>query len=260
VALREELGTARVSFDSDGVWITDSSGLEWSYEPGAWLSALGKELGLEYDPAEIAHVQARLAPGGAFVDVGAHVGGYSMPVAAAAEQVEIHAFEPVPETRARLIANLRRNGLQDGVEVWDKAVGDRPGRQRITTSTQSGENRLLSDERGAEGASVEVEVVTLDRHLFDRCERVDVIKCDIEGGELDALRGGEQLLRRDRPDVLAELDVRFSDRSDGGPGGLIAYMTELGYECRRFADGELREVGEFGGGTNNLLFTISARS
>ena len=234
--LRDELGTAAITFEASGVWIRDERGLEWLYDPDVWLSALGKELGLPYDEREIAHVRSRLSPGGAFIDVGAHVGGYSIPVAVLAPDAAVHAIEPAAETRSVLELNLARNSLQDRVRVWPYAIGDEPGRRSISTGL-GGSNHLLSG-----GAAIEVR--TLDSLILPECPRVDVVKCDIEGGELAALRGGATLLRRDRPDVIVELDRRLAGRYRLTPEALVSYMRGLGYRPSRFGDGGEVTAGE----------------
>jgi FkbM family methyltransferase len=222
-ALRAQLGPPAISFEASGIWVRDPDGLEWLYLPDVWLSALGKELGIRFDPPELEHVRQVLAGGGTFVDVGAHVGGYVLPVAAAGAAV--HAFEPAPPTRAILERNLERNGLADRVQVWPHAVGERPGSTALTTGW-GGENHVVA-EQGA--GTVEVEVVTLDAFLPDRCDRVDVLKLDVEGGELAVLRGARELLRRDRPDVIVELDARRSRRYGHEPGDVVEELARLGY-------------------------------
>ena len=108
--IRDEFGTAPVSFEPDGIWVTDADGLQWRYEPDSWMSALGKELGWEHEQAELQSTISAIRPGGTYVDIGAHVGGFAIPVAQAHPDIQMHLFEPVPQTRSWLEANLERNG------------------------------------------------------------------------------------------------------------------------------------------------------
>jgi FkbM family methyltransferase len=188
------------------------------------------------------------------------VGGYTIPIASLRSEVEVHAIEPVPETRALLERNLERNSLADRVRIWPVAIGDEPGRQSIST-TLGGANHLLAPRDDGEVEAVEVEVTTLDALLLPSCGRVDVLKCDIEGGELRALRGAERLLRRDHPDLVVELDARLTRRYGYDPGDLVRYTGALGYRPSRFGDGgpmsdaELTERVSEG---RNVLFTAPA--
>lgn len=254
--LCEEFGTARVSFESDGIWVTDAQGLEWHYEPDAWLSALGKEMGWELEPAEVRAVVGALKPGGSYVDIGAHVGGFAIPVAKAHADVQIHAFEPVPGTRRWLAANLARNGVTDRVTIWPNAVGAAPGSARMTTF-DGGSNHLEGG--GKVGArSVQVEIVRLDDVLLERVPRIDAIKCDIEGAELPALHGAEKILRRDRPALMVEIDRRYTPRFGYLPEDLFGHLAKLGYSWRWFHGEELADgmdIEEALSRTNNFLFT-----
>lgn len=254
--LRDEFGTARVTFEPDGIWIRDADGLEWRYDPDTWMSALGKELGWEHEQSELKSIISAMKPSGTYVDVGAHVGGFAIPVAHAHSDIEMHLFEPVPETRATLQANLERNGVADRVKIWPNAVGAEPRHGRMT-GVDGGANHLV--EAGKAGPrAVEVEITTLDDVLFDAVDRVDVIKCDIEGGEFPAMRGALKILRRDHPTLVLEIDRRFTHRFGYQPHELFEFLTTLGYQWQWFAGDEPRpgdDVEKALSATNNFLFT-----
>lgn len=254
--LRDEHGTARVSFEPDGIWVTDAEGLEWRYEPDSWMSALGKELGWHHEQSELDHILAALKPGGTYIDVGGHVGGFAIPVARTHDDITIHVFEPVPRTRSWLEANLARNALSHRVTVWTNAVGAEPGHARMT-GVDGVANHLAEAGKAGPGA-IDVEIKTLDNLLLNDVERVDVIKCDIEGGEYPALRGAEQILRRDHPDLALEIDRRFTPRFGYEPQELFDFLTGLGYGWQWFAEDGLRpgdDIEQALAQTNNFLFT-----
>ncbi len=164
----------------------DEKGIEWAYEPDSWLSALGKELGWEHEQTELEYAMSALRPGGAYVDVGAHVGGYAIPITQKVEGVAIHLFEPVASTRELLQRNLARNGVLERVRIWPYAVGDVAHRAQITVA-DGGANRFSERVPAGPGAAT-VDVVRLDDILLDQVDRFDVLECDIEGGELPAMR------------------------------------------------------------------------
>lgn len=256
-ALRDRFNTARVSFEPDGIWVTDVDGLEWRYEPDSWMSALGKEVGWEHEPQDFASILAGLKSGGAYVDIGAHVGGFAIPVALRYPDVEVYAFEPVPRTRSWLQANLARNGATDRVTVFDCALGSEPG--EVTMTGVDGVANHIAEAGKAGPGSVTVALKTLDSLLLDSVARVDVIKCDVEGAELLAMKGAEQILRRDRPVLVLEIDRRFTPRFGYEPDELFAYLTGLGYSWDWYRGAELvkgTDITEALSQTNNFRFYL----
>lgn len=254
--LREEFDTARICFEPDGIWVTDVDGLEWRYDPDSWMSALGKEVGWEHEQGELQSIVAAIRPGGTYLDVGAHVGGFAIPVARAHPGVLIHLFEPVPRTRSWLEANLSRNDVADRVTIWPTAVGAESSRG-IMTGVDGASNHLAEAGKAGPGA-LDVEIETLDGLLFDKVERVDVIKCDIEGAEFPAMRGAEKILRRDHPALILEIDRRFTPRFGYQARELFDYLIGLGYRWQWFAGKELRpgsDIEKALSETNNFLFT-----
>ena len=139
-------------------------------------------------PDEMALVFALLgdAPPGVLLDVGAHHGSALLPFARRGWRV--HAFEPDPANRARLLA--RCAGLA-GVTLDPRAVSDRDGAAAtLYTSPVSTGISALAPFHASHRAAASVETVTLTRYCAERgVERVDVLKTDVEGFDLFALRG-----------------------------------------------------------------------
>jgi FkbM family methyltransferase len=153
-------------------------------------------------------VQALLAPGMCFVDVGANIGYYALLGARiVGPSGAVHAFEPNGEVRTRLVENLELNGLAN-VVVYDKAVTRRSGTVRFYTSTwveNSGISSILPG-AGRSEQGEEVACVSLDDFVATLGpRRIDLLKMDIEGAELEAIEGGRDLLSRaDAPAILFE--------------------------------------------------------
>ena len=253
--LRDKFGTARVSFEPDGIWVTDADGLEWRYEPDSWMSALGKELGWRHEQSELQSIVCAIKPGGTYVDVGAHVGGFAMPVARAHPDVEIHLFEPVPQTRSWLESNLERNALADRVTVWPFAVGSEARRGRMTGVDGVANHRPT---RSRPGRAPSRSRSRLSMPCSSTLGRVDVTKPDIKDAEFPAMCGAEAILRRDCPDLVLEIDRRFTPRFGYAPGELFDFLTGLGYQWKWFAGEELRpgtDIEHALSETNNFLFT-----
>lgn len=135
-------------------------------------------------------------PGGTFLDIGAHIGSIFSTVHHANPQASILAVEADPDKAASL------KGRFGYCRLFDVALGE--GEGEITFyrhPNATGYNSIAeSSDPGVE--KISVPVARLDDLLPD--EMVDVIKIDIEGAELGALRGAEVLFQRARPTVMFE--------------------------------------------------------
>jgi FkbM family methyltransferase len=136
-------------------------------------------------------------PGMQILDVGANIGLYTVLLSRLTGAVgRVFAFEPEPHLFGILCENCGTNGANN-VTPFQCAAGEANRRAAFQRATfNSGDNRLGASKSGAE--SIEVEVARLDDVLPVRT--VDFIKLDVQGHELSALRGMEQLLASS-PDV-----------------------------------------------------------
>jgi FkbM family methyltransferase len=156
-----------------------------------------------YDRRELDLVREHLGRGD-FVDVGAHVGLYTV---AAARQGpgRVLAFEPNPSAREQLAANVALNGLANVIAV-PKAVGDAPGSALLhVPRTPDPSFSSLAGGRFAEGEPIEVEVTTVDAEVEAAGLQPTVVKVDVEGGELAVVGGMRRTLERHRPVLLVEV-------------------------------------------------------
>lgn len=139
-------------------------------------------------------------PGMVVLDIGAFVGWYTLLAARqVGSQGTVYAFEADPRNYQLLSENLRLNHFDSRVVSLPKAVSDKAGEQRfyLHGGDQSRSSLIPS---GGEDQSTTVTTVTLD-DILDRDLRVDVVKMDIEGGEVNALRGMREILARAAPTI-----------------------------------------------------------
>ena len=144
-----------------------------------------------------------LEPASRAIDVGANEGVYTHAFASTGALVE--AFEPHPGSLDVLRAYARRH---DNVRVHGVALGDRA--HTATLHVPAIEGRAVSGRASLEAVATEavrypVEVRTLDSFNF---HDVAVIKIDVEGRELDVVRGARETVTRCRPLLLLEIEQR----------------------------------------------------
>lgn len=213
---------------------------------GAWWVLRNDNVGEpllagEFEAAEMAFVERFLKPGMTVLDVGAHHGLYSLLASArVGAGGRVFAFEPSPRERRALRLNLLLN-LAGNVSVQGLALGSDNGEQSlfVVQGSQRGCNSLRPPEVFSATVPVSVRVVPLDEWLVkQKINHVNFIKLDVEGGELDALKGGAGLFeRRPRPTVLAEVqDIRT--RPWGYPAQeIINYLADRDYWWFRILEG-----------------------
>jgi FkbM family methyltransferase len=156
-------------------------------------------------------------PGKQFIDIGAHVGSWALPFAGAGMEVE--AFEANP-----VIADLLSHAAYDAagiVRVHDVALGDHPHVARLTAPGADGGMGSIVIRYGGP-VDRWVPVMTLDDYDFEPA----LMKIDVEGAELDVLRGAEQTIRRHKPVIFFEC---WADERGQRINELFAYVLELGY-------------------------------
>jgi FkbM family methyltransferase len=133
-----------------------------------------------------------------FLDIGAHIGYYSVYLSPLVRHA--YAFEPDPRNLENLRANAR---LAGNVEVVDMAVSSRDGSARLHVGQGSAVSSLEGDHES--GEEIEVKTVTIDSFAAS-LPGIDVglIKTDVEGHDLEALRGMCKVVARCQPLILTE--------------------------------------------------------
>ena len=168
---------------------------------------------------------ARLAgfrPGGVLYDLGANVGWYTL-LGSALGASHIYSFEPLPSNVAILREHLRLNRIKN-YGLFEAAVGQAAGTARFEVG-KSNSIGHLSGRNSDDG--IEVQVVALDGLIESEGLRPpDVIKCDIEGAELDALHGARRTLEEHGPTILLATHTRALHRNCRDYLQALGYSTE----------------------------------
>lgn len=141
------------------------------------------------EPNEMLFMLHFLRESDVFFDIGANAGSYSL-LASGISKSDVYSFEPVMQTRQRLIENLKLNGLPTKF-VQSCALGSTSGKVQLTTSLDA-INHVV---RVTENLPVDsVELKTLDSYAM--VAGVSLIKIDVEGFEMEILRGARDFLKQ----------------------------------------------------------------
>jgi FkbM family methyltransferase len=170
-------------------------------------------------------------------DLGAHHGQTAKRYATAFPGAKIHSFEPDEDSIRAYRAAV---GDRAGTEVHRLAVTDRCGETTFHinhwTATSSlyprpAESRRYFPEAATTARQVTVETTTLDAFCAAReISRLDILKMDIQGGELKALHGASELLKREAIDVIFT-EAMFVPHYEGAPlyHELAGFLASHGY-------------------------------
>lgn len=197
----------------------------------------------EADAGTIKALKQHLTEDSVFVDVGANVGTFTLVAAAKSPRGKVHSFEPSRYHFARLNGNIDLNGFTNvktnQVGLWDApAASTLHVPLRNTGMSNTGAASMFADTSDPEPSKDEpIELIRLDDYVAENAlDRIDVIKVDIEGAELAALRGARETLQRFHPLVLMELDLDNLERAGSSAADILAFWHESGYRVRRIVN------------------------
>ena len=182
-----------------------------------------------YETELVSLLKKTLKPGMTFLDLGANIGYFSVIAAALVkDNGQVHAFEPMPQNLTRLRKNL---APFHWAMAQPYAVGNVTGEVPIHYSDKEAGWASIHDQHGLGNlpCNSTVSVIRLDEWMQNNSpNRVDFIKLDIEGSELDALLGGRRMLSLFHPAIVAE--TKFGWNYDE----IHQLLRAEGYECRPF--------------------------
>lgn len=182
---------------------------------------------------EVAYLPHLVDPAKIAIDVGANRGTYTFALAKLAR--EVIAFEPIPACATSLSTWARGRP----VRVENCGVGSTAGNLALHIPCKRGHQvstRASFSRTSPSDQVINVPVLTLDSY---GCSDVGLIKIDVEGFELDVLCGAQQLLARDRPILLIEVDPdeQFAENFTA----VFSWLQERNYRPHYLDDGKLRE-------------------
>jgi FkbM family methyltransferase len=198
---------------------------------------------------------------GVVIDIGAHAGQFSKLFARMAGRGAVHAFEPSVYARSIMEPALALNRIGN-VTLSPIGLSDAPASLTLHTPIKRssalgfGVAHLGAVGDGAAVLDQRVDLATLDAFVAAAgLTRVDLIKADIEGWEMRALKGGENTLRRFHPALYLEVDDAFLARAGDTPEALFGWLGSLGY--KGYTTPELQAAPQWRG-PGDYLFIVEA--
>lgn len=177
-----------------------------------------------------------LKPGDVCVDVGAHTGRHTFPLArCVGPRGRVFAFEPIPGIAAQLRAKLQGTpSIHPVVELHQCALSETSGETDFVLVHEAPGYSGLRPRHYDSQVTTEIIRVAVQRldDLASGIPRVRFIKIDCEGAELRVLRGAVSLLTRDRPVVSFECGNASLESYNYDAGDIFDFWDLHGYEIR----------------------------
>lgn len=200
-------------------WIVGSS------QHGCWLGSY------EYEKQKL--FQENISSGNVVYDLGGHVGFYTLLASVLVGNTgKVVSFEPLPDNLKYLKKHLEINHISN-VQVIEAAVCDRNGIAYFEQHNSSFQGHL-----GSQG-TLEVKTVCLDELIFQEDLPVpQCLKIDVEGAELQVLRGAMELLSEYHPTIF------LATHGDLLQQECCQLLTSLGYQLKSISDKKLADSDE----------------
>ncbi len=191
-----------------------------------------------WEPGVTELFERLLLPGMVVVDVGAHIGYFTL---LAARRVgptgRVYAFEPVPYNYNLLVKNIALNGYENIVPV-QKAVSDKVGTATFYIHPNQVGHSFYPETLGRSKTAITVETTTLDQFFSEQgWPPVQMVKMDIEGAEPAALEGMAKVMQKAGTfRLIFEYIPRILLRAGLEPRQFLDRVNELGFTMQNITD------------------------
>jgi FkbM family methyltransferase len=173
-----------------------------------------------------------LKPGDVVYDIGANAGFFTVIAAKlVGSSGKVYAFEPAPENAAIIRRNLQQNNFSN-VTVIEKAVSASTGTAELLLAKYAGGHTLAAvgtppDLKG----SLAVQLVSIDRLVEQQeIEPPQFVKIDVEGAEIEVLKGMSQTIRQFKPTIIYEVDDETQEALLAKKQEIELFLENLNYK------------------------------
>jgi FkbM family methyltransferase len=199
----------------------------------------------EYEPEEMRVTSLLVRDGDTILDIGANIGWFSLSLAREKNDLRIHAFEPVKPTYENLVANIKLNGVKT---ITPHNIG-LSNKEEVTefyyyeAGSGNASKRLMDPSR--ENLKIHCKLEPMDQVIQrEGLNRVDFIKCDVEGAEYFTFQGGFDTIKVFKPIIFTEMLRKWAKKYDYHPNDIINFLAKLEYNCFFVERGKLVRLSQ----------------
>lgn len=212
--------------------ITGKDGYQWAVlkndtHQSRWVEQHGSML---TDETLKVRVLPTIKSGDWIVDAGANIGSHTVPYAEAVGPTgKVIAFEPVPQSFACLLVNTR--GF-DNVIAFHRGLSNAPGFKLMEIDPNAGASRIKRGASLVKGTEIEL-IGQLEYFCpldYYDLGKLDFLKIDVEGHEIEVLMGARETIKRCRPRILCEVNEGTLALQGHSGKELVERFKDLHYE------------------------------
>ncbi|MFZ4058244.1 MAG: FkbM family methyltransferase [Ferruginibacter sp.] len=186
-----------------------------------------------YEADNFEFLKASVKPGSVVLDIGAHIGLFSVIAAKYMQQKgKVFAFEPTQNTYLLLEQTIAMNVLHEVIFPVKEAMSKETGTITFYVSENEADNSnsLISYKQDRQLEGIEVSVDTIDNFASEQGLRaIDFIKIDVEGAEFDTLRGGTTIFKTHRPHCILAIHPEPIAKKGDQLADIYDYIQQLKY-------------------------------
>ena len=181
---------------------------------------------------EILCLKSHFPPNAVVIDVGANIGRWSLLIARLFKTQKVFSFEPFLKTYFYLAENISLN-ISLNIETFNLALNNK--NEFVSMSSVNEMNSGMNFISLAQTASADqVQSVTLDDFLFKKmADKIDVIKIDVEGFEMNVLQGAAQTIEKHHPVIICEIDDQLLSKNNTTPQQIFDFFISHQYQVKR---------------------------
>ncbi|NQW30102.1 MAG: FkbM family methyltransferase [Ignavibacteria bacterium] len=211
-----------------------------------------------YELPTVKFIRSFLKNGMTAVDVGAQIGYLTLVMATIDKSIAVHAVEPEPVNINKLKSNIALNCLRN-VTVHEVGLSDKDGGIRLYLSNDhnAGTHSTVQNVANVSDNFVDINCYTLDSMMSDgRIKDCHLIKIDVEGGELEVIKGALNTLSNSKPVIIMELSDALQNARGFSTMEFKRLMQDHGYSSFTISDsGKLiLSSTEIGHAMENVVF------
>jgi FkbM family methyltransferase len=193
-----------------------------------------------FETEELTYYKRYIKEGDVILDIGSNIGLHALYASKLAGiKGQVYAFEPVRKTYTRFVENIELNRFKN-IKHFQLAISDESGEAEITTSTDGHDawNSMAvpSNEEQKNSIREKIRTETLDHFISMNlgATKIDFIKIDTEGWELNVLKGGENYLKNNDPIIMVEYAVDIAKNFNRNLEDIYDILTKYGFKLYKY--------------------------